>query len=89
MSFYKYQSAIGDKIHVLVHFTVALQFYVYVNVEFYIDVFLRELNPNIYMLSSSEARKKGETQSSNNYSERLTERKPLRSIATSERDRCR
>ena len=41
-----------------VHFTVALQFYVYVNVELYIDVFLRELNLNIDMLSSSEARKK-------------------------------
>ena len=68
-----------------VDFTVAVQFYVYVNVEFYIDVFLRELNLNIDMLSSSEARQKGETQSSNNYSERLTERKPVRSKATSER----
>ena len=41
-----------------VHFTVALQFYVYVNMEFFIDVFLRELNLNIDMLSSSEAKKK-------------------------------
>ena len=75
----------GGKIHVQVHFTIALQFYVYVNVEIFLHVFLRELNLNIDMLSSSEARKKGETQSSNNYSERLTGRKPVRSIATSER----
>ena len=68
----------------LVHFTIVEQFYVYVNVDFYIDVFLRGLNLNIDMLSSSEARQKGETQSSNNYSERLTERKPVRSKATSE-----
>ena len=46
------------KKHIQVHFTVALQFYVYVNMEFYIDVFLRELNLNIGMLSSSEAKKK-------------------------------
>ena len=45
----------------LVHFTIALQFYVYVNMKFYVHTFLRELNLNIDMLSSSEARKKGET----------------------------
>ena len=37
-----------------------------------------------WIISSSEARQ-GETESSNNYSERLTERKPVRSKATIER----
>ena len=73
--------------YVQVHFTIALQFYVYVNVELFLYVSSRELILNTDMLSSSEARKKGETQSSNNYSERLTERKPVTSIARSERDR--
>ena len=39
-----------------VHFTIALQFHVYVKVELFLYVFLRELNLNIDMLSSSEAR---------------------------------
>ena len=42
----------------LVHFTIASQFYVYVNEELFLYVFLRELNLNIDMLSSSEASKK-------------------------------
>ena len=45
-----YQSAIGDgkekentniKIHSQVHYTVALQFYVHVNVESYVHAFLK------------------------------------------------
>ena len=40
-----------------VHFTIASQFYVYVYVELFLYVFLRELNLNIDMLSSREARK--------------------------------
>ena len=57
-----------------IHFTIAVQFYVHVNVELFLYVFLRELNLNIDMLSSSGARRKGETQSSNNYSERRVKR---------------
>ena len=56
MSFYKYQSAIGGKrekkmlvfiyiifkrkIHMQVHFTVASQFHVYVDMELYVHVFM-------------------------------------------------
>ena len=42
----------------LVHFTIALQLFVYVNMELFLYIFLRELNLKINMLSSSEARKK-------------------------------
>ena len=35
-----YTYFLNVKIHVQVHFTVASQFYVYVNVKLYIDVFL-------------------------------------------------
>ena len=57
------------KVHMLVHFTVALQFYIYVNVDFYIHVSLHSCLFQLWFLCGGKEKAKLK-EPSNNISDR-------------------
>ena len=67
------------KIHVLVYFTIASQFLRSRRCGIIFIQFLTRTQSQYWHVIFERSEKKGETQSSNNYSERLTGRKPVRS----------